>query len=86
MNVSKLVCGIVLVLLWSWIIGKTIKTLAFHDNTHLPDQSRRDASCRGVLTLFRMEGQKGTPLEGVIRGKRKRDPGTLQTRDQNLPK
>ena len=29
----KTVCGIVLVLLWSGNVGKTIKTLGFHDET-----------------------------------------------------
>ena len=49
MNVSKTVCGIVLVLLWFRTIGKTIKTLGFHNNTHLLDQSNLDMSPRGVF-------------------------------------
>ena len=35
MNVLETVCGIVLVLLWFRIIGKIVKTLVFHSNTHL---------------------------------------------------
>ena len=35
MNVLETVCGIVLVLLWFRIIGKIVKTLVFHNNTHL---------------------------------------------------
>ena len=49
MNVSKTVCGIVLVLLWFRTIGKTIKTLGFHNNTLLLDQSNLDMSPRGVF-------------------------------------
>ena len=47
MNVSETVCRLVLVLLWFRIIGKTIKTHAFH-NTHL-----LDLSSRGVLSPSR---------------------------------
>ena len=42
MNVSKTVRRIVLVLLWFRIIGKTIKTLGFRNNTHLLDLSSLD--------------------------------------------
>ena len=49
MNVSKTVSGIVLVLLWFCIIGKTIKTLGFHNITHLLDLSSLDMSFRGVF-------------------------------------
>ena len=35
--VNKTVCRIALVLLWFRIIGKTIKILGFHNNTHMLD-------------------------------------------------
>ena len=49
MNVSKAVCGIVLLLLWFRIIAKTIKMLGFYNNTHLLDQSSLYLSSRGVF-------------------------------------
>ena len=42
MNVSKTVCRVLLVLLWFQIIGKTIKTLDFHNNTYFLDQASLD--------------------------------------------
>ena len=49
MNVSKIVCGIVLVLPWSRIIDKTIKILGFHNNRYLLDLPSLDVSSRGVF-------------------------------------
>ena len=40
---------IVLVLLWFRIIGKTIKTLGFYNNTHLLDLSSLNVPSRGVF-------------------------------------
>ena len=48
-NVSKTVCGIDLVFLWLRFIGKTIKILGFHNNTHLLDHSNIDMSSRGIF-------------------------------------
>ena len=52
MNVSKTVCGIILVLLWFQIIGKTIKTLGFHNKTHLHDLSSFDVLSRWRIQNF----------------------------------
>ena len=52
MNVSKTVCGIVLVLTLFRIIGKTIKTLGFHNNIHLLNQSSLYVSSRGVIQYY----------------------------------
>ena len=49
MKVSKLVSGVILVLLRFRIIGKTIKTVGFHNNPHLLDLSNFDVSSRGVF-------------------------------------
>ena len=49
MNVSKPACRIVLVLLWFCITDKTIKTLGFHNNTHLLDQSSFGVLTRGIF-------------------------------------
>ena len=55
MNVSKRVCEIALVLLCFRIIGKNIKTLGFHNNTHLLDLSGLDVLSRGVFrTLLKI--------------------------------
>ena len=51
MNVSKTVWGIVLVFPWFQIIGKTIKTLGFHNNTYLIDLSSLCQS-RGVFRIL----------------------------------
>ena len=49
-NVSKTVCGIVLVLLWLFrIIAKTIETLGFYNKTHLLDQPNLDVLSRGLF-------------------------------------
>ena len=49
MNVSKTVCEIILVLLCFRSIGKTVKTLGIHNNTHLLDQSSVDVLSRRVF-------------------------------------
>ena len=48
-DVLKLVCGIVLVFLRFRIIGKTIKTLGFHNKTHWLDKPSFPALSRGVF-------------------------------------
>ena len=45
MNVSKTVCRSALVLLWLRTIGKAMKTLRFHNNTHSLDQSIISSQC-----------------------------------------
>ena len=54
MTVSKTVCGIILVLLSFRIIGKTIKTLGFQNNTHLLDLCHPEAFSEPCQT-FKME-------------------------------
>ena len=49
MNISKRVGGIVLAFLWFRIIGKTINTHGFHNNTHWLDLSSLDVSSRSVF-------------------------------------
>ena len=48
-DVLKLVCGIVLVFLRFRIIGKTIKTLGFHNKTHWLDRPSFPVLSRGVF-------------------------------------
>ena len=68
MNVSKAVWGIVLVLPWFRIIGKTMKTLGFYNNTHLRDQSSLDVSSRGVFwaLLNFYDGTFGKSIKGLL--------------------
>ena len=49
MNVSETVSEIGLVLLHFRIISKMIKTLGFHNNTHLPDLQSLNVSSSGVF-------------------------------------
>ena len=46
---SQIECEELFVLLWFQIIGKTIKTLGFHNNIHLLNLSGLNVSSRGVF-------------------------------------